>query len=117
MNGILQPLLLVAALGLVALVLSKHGTQTGSAWRKLGMLILAIVMVIAVISPQLVDDAAHAVGVGRGTDLLLYLTVVAFIFFAITSYLHRQQDQNTIHKLARKIAIMEAQQKYKNKAK
>jgi hypothetical protein len=74
-------------------------------------------MVIAVIFPNVTNRLAHIVGVGRGADLLLYTTVVAFIFYAVNSYLHRQDERYELHSLARKIALLEASAKYRDKLK
>jgi hypothetical protein len=83
--------------------------------KKIGLIALAILMIIAVIFPNTTNDVAHVVGVGRGADLLLYLTVVAFILYVLHSYLEMKDQSITIVKLARKIAIIEANNKYKNK--
>ena len=45
----------------------------------------------AVIRPEDVTWVAERLGVGRGTDLVLYLLVVGFGFFAVTTYLRFKQ--------------------------
>jgi hypothetical protein len=51
-------------------------------------LFLAAGWVVAVIFPNWVTIVAGWVGVGRGTDLVLYVTVVAFMF---TTVLHQRR--------------------------
>jgi len=52
------------------------------------LLVLFIVAgVVAILDPGALTRLAHAVGVGRGTDLLLYVTVVAFLFVTMAVYL------------------------------
>ena len=50
---------------------------------------------------------AHGIGIGRGADLLLYGTVVAFIFMLMNNYLKEKHDERRFVKLARKVALLE----------
>ena len=51
---------------------------------------------------------AHAVGVGRGTDLLLYLACVTFLFTTIGLHLRLAGLRDQYVALARQIAIDQA---------
>ncbi len=62
----------------------------------------------AVIFPDIVSYAAGLVGVGRGTDLLLYLSILAFLSYALNNYVGRQKDKDALFRLARKMALLEA---------
>ncbi len=79
--------------------------------KKLGLLGLSIIAVISVLFPDLTNQAAHKVGVGRGADLLIYLLAVAFIASMLNQYMKSKEDEVQITKLARKIALIEAKQK------
>ncbi len=48
------------------------------------------------------------VGVGRGTDLVLYALVVAFLSFTVTTYLRFRDLETSYTRLARRIALSEA---------
>jgi len=64
---------------IVAIVIYMFTMRSVSRDRAL-MLVLAFVGALFVVWPGLSTDVAHAVGVGRGTDLLFYLFVVFCLF-------------------------------------
>ena len=73
------------------------------------LLVLFIVAgVVAILDPGALTRLAHAVGVGRGTDLLLYVTVVAFLFVTMAVYLRLKDYEKRLVKLARHVALAEA---------
>ena len=117
MIGVIQVLLVVAALVLVIYGIGNRRTYRGRAWQKMGVLFVFFLMVISVLFPELLNRVAHFVGVGRGADLLLYVIIVAFIFYVVSTYLHHQEQRNQLHSLARKIAILEARDNYKDRLK
>jgi hypothetical protein len=45
------------------------------------------------------------VGVGRGTDMVLYALVVAFLSFTVTTYLRFRDLETNYTRLARRIAL------------
>ena len=69
-------------------------------------------MIIGVIYPDLVSVVASWVGVGRGTDLLLYILFVVFLFYVLGQYVRSQDDRDKTVRLARKVAILDAKNKY-----
>ena len=65
---------------------------------------------VAIYNPALTSEAANAIGIQRGTDLVLYLFVLAFLgtafyFYAQYTRLHRQLTD-----VVRHLAIQEARQ-------
>lgn len=110
MIAIIQVVLIVVAVAIVVVTLGNRSTHSGKAWKKIALLLLAAGMVVVVLFPEITNQLAHAVGVGRGADLLLYATVAAFILYVLNDYLQQQDQRNTLHRLARKIALMEAAQ-------
>jgi hypothetical protein len=105
---LIQLLIILSAVVLVFYVLSRRATHSGKAWKKVGLVLLAVAMIVVVIFPETTNTLAHFVGVGRGADLLLYGIVVAFIFYALNNYLHQQDQRSQIYQLARRLAILEA---------
>jgi len=67
-------LVLVAALGLYALVLRTR------VFDRIVMLALALAGVVLVAWPGLASDVAQVVGIGRGADLVFYLFIVFCLF-------------------------------------
>jgi hypothetical protein len=107
-----QMLLVGAFLGLFFLALRSRTAHGVSASKKLGFLLFMLLVVVAVLSPALVSNVANLVGVGRGTDLVLYLLAVVVCFYVVNDYLRAQDSRAQLHKLARRIAVLEALERY-----
>ncbi|MFR9803240.1 DUF2304 domain-containing protein [Pseudonocardia sp. RS010] len=106
---LIQLVLLVAILGLLFLfVRNKHSVRM-QAGKRIGLVLFALVNVFAVLRPDDVTLVARWLGVGRGTDLLLYLLVVAFLLGMLNFYLRFQGVDRRLTDLARALAIREAE--------
>lgn len=103
-------LLLVAGLAAAAfLLLRGKRSPLGLLMRRslaLGAILLGI---LAVLFPGLVTEAANAVGVGRGTDLVLYVLCVTFLFVTIAQTLRITALNDRMVELARRQALLEAE--------
>lgn len=110
---ILVQLILVAAFVVLFLfTLRSRTAHSVSATKKLAFAMFTLVVVMAILWPRLVSEVANLVGVGRGTDLVLYLLAVMFCFYIVNDYLRGQDSTNQLHKLARRIAVLEAFERY-----
>jgi small membrane protein len=69
----------------------------------------------AVINPNLADDTAHFVGIGRGADLVLYLGIVGVFFVLMHYYTKFVEMQQQITDLTRELAILRAEQERTSK--
>lgn len=112
-----QAVLIIVALFVAIISLSHRSTHSGRAWKKIGLVLLSIGMIIAVLFPSILDKLALLAGIGRGADLLLYVAIVAFIFYVLNSYLHQQDQRDVLFRLARKIALVDANERYNIKKK
>ena len=112
---LLQILVIFIASALVIKTIGGSRSHKTKAWKKLLLLLLAIFMVIAVLWPDITNKLAKLVGVGRGADLLLYLLSISFIIYVLNSYLRQQEQVDQTFRLARKIAIIEANERYNKK--
>jgi hypothetical protein len=102
MNIHLGQLLFVAILVfLVAYIFLLRTAHTD----RIVYLALALVGILLVLAPDLSTDIAHTVGIGRGVDLVIYIFILAGLFYSvtITSELKRMQRQMTA--LVRQIAL------------
>lgn len=108
----IQIIVIILAIVIAVVTLGKRSTHSGKAWKKIALVLLAIGMVVAVIFPDTTNEAAHLVGVGRGADLLLYATVIAFIIYALNNYLRQQDQRDALYRLARKVALIDANERY-----
>lgn len=102
---IIKVLLVAAALGVGVLVLREKvpGQREGS--RRAVGLVLVVTGIVAVLWPELTTMAANAVGVGRGTDLVLYLLVIVFAYSALVTAQRIHQLQRDITVLTRELAL------------
>jgi hypothetical protein len=64
--------------------------------------------VAAILFPQLTSLAANFLGVGRGTDLLLYILTLAFFFAVIMLSTRILKLQDNLTELTRQIALSNA---------
>lgn len=65
--------------------------------------------VVAVLYPDLLTRIGNAIGVGRGTDLLLYVLVVVFTFTTVGWYQRLRQLDEQVTQLTRSLALVERQ--------
>lgn len=105
---LIQFLLILAALALFTTFLRLAHTARLQAFKRIGFLLFCLFGVIAVLRPGVMTWLANRVGVGRGTDLLLYMLVVVFAFFSLNTYLRFKDTERRLTKLARAMAIRDA---------
>jgi hypothetical protein len=103
---LIQPILLAGFL--LSLMLYLRYLRSSLRDRMIIIVIIAACCA-AVIDPDLTQEAAVLVGVGRGTDLTFYLFAVGVVFFAVlmnsrTSRLHRDFTETV-----RRLAIVEVE--------
>jgi hypothetical protein len=76
---------------------------------RLALLSLVAAGVIFVINPDLTTRIAHSVGVGRGTDLLLYLFCLASLMLFLKLYRKNRAIEEKLTEVARQVALRGAQ--------
>jgi small membrane protein len=98
--------LLVPAVVLAVLFsLRSRASLRGQARRKIlaGMTVAA--GVLAVLFPSLLQWLADAVGVDRGTDLLLYLLAVVIIYLVGSTSVRFREQESRLVRLSREVAL------------
>jgi hypothetical protein len=105
---LIQAILVVAFVMLVARFLANPDSHLMKAWQKILGIVFFFLAIAAVLLPDSLNHVAHAVGVGRGADLLLYVLTMAFVFVAFNSYVKEKQGQRRLAVLVRRLAIVEA---------
>lgn len=109
---IIKVVLVVGLLVLAGFILRGRMTAQRLAVRRLlGVLVLGLGLV-AILFPAAVTWLANRVGVGRGTDLLLYVLVIAFLFVSVALYQRLSDLEARYVALARRVAIEEASVDY-----
>lgn len=106
----IQFLLIAAIIILGLVVMRRTGADSHLAIRRILMMLFVLAAILSVLFPQWLTWVASLIGVGRGTDLLLYALVLMFLVFVYTQYRRNNALQRQLTLLARKIALVEAQQ-------
>jgi hypothetical protein len=102
-------LLLLAAILVIGL-LAFRGSQKPIhkvIWRTYSVLVL-VAGALAVIFPLALTRLANEVGVGRGTDLLLYMLVVSFMLVTVVLFRRISELERRFTHLARLMAVQSA---------
>lgn len=103
---IIKAFLIVSVILVMTYVARSNATGRHLAIRRLAGVAFSLVWVVAVVAPDTVTQLAHLVGVGRGTDLVLYVLVVAYLLTAITQRQSLNDLNDRIGRLTREIALM-----------
>lgn len=100
--------ILVVGIALVA-VLAMRGPRGARtlALRRIALMFFALLAVLTVLFPDILTAVADALGVGRGTDLLLYLFIVVVLAYMASTYLRFREVETQLTLLARRIALDE----------
>lgn len=103
-------LVLVLAVAVSALVLMRGGSNARHlAIRRMLLIAFGFAAALSIFFPSVMSTVASWFGIGRGTDLVLYGLVVSFLVFMATTYQRFRQTELSITRLARRIAIDEAE--------
>jgi hypothetical protein len=105
---IIKLLLLGALAGAAAAVVRGRRTALSLLVRRALLLAAILAGAAAVLSPDTVTEVAELVGVGRGTDLLLYVLAVTFLFVTIGLHMRLAEMHDKYVALARELALHEA---------
>ena len=108
MKIVLIQLVLIGFVILTAVRLLRHRGARTQAVRRVGLMLFAALAMWSILFPSVWDRIAGIVGVGRGTDMVLYALVVAFLSFTLTTYLRFRDLETRYTKLARRLALDEA---------
>lgn len=101
----IQPLLIVAVLLLLVYLLRSRSTAQAKAWVKLGFVVFVVAGIYAILRPNDTTTLAHWLGLGRGTDLMLYALIIAFAFTTLSTYLRFKDLELRYSRLTRAVAL------------
>jgi len=106
-----QWILIAFSVFAIGKVLKQYRSQKISLHSFLIWALFWIGVVLVALRPSATDEIAELVGVERGADLIVYLSIV-FLFYAVYRLLGRMEEQRReITKLTREIAVREAKKK------
>ena len=78
-----------------------------SAFQRLFVLFLFGAGILFVLRPELSNDAARLVGIGRGADLVLYVSTLFLLFLSVNHYLRFKDVDEKLTRLVRQLALMQ----------
>jgi small membrane protein len=105
---LIQIILVVAVVVASVLLTRSTANARHQAIRRLLLVGFVLSAVLAILFPEWLTYVANLLDVGRGTDLLLYALVIAFVSFIATSHRRTNQLERKITVLTRELGLAEA---------
>src|SRR5271165_6494686 len=99
---------ILIALSLLAAIVGSFAFQSRLAYRLLGVIFFVIATGF-IVFPDSTTKVAHVLGVGRGADLLLYLSLFAGIHAFLLLYLRTRRLERKMTELIRTMAMRDAE--------
>ncbi len=106
---LIQLILVISVLVVLIVFVRSSNAVYVQASKRIALVLFLVVNVYAVMRPDDLTTIAHFLGVGRGTDLVLYALVVAFIATVFSMYQRFRVVDRRYTELARTVAIREAE--------
>jgi hypothetical protein len=99
---VIQPLLTALLIGILIVYFARLRSKLSD---RIVVVLLTAGAILLVLHPDLTMSLAHAVGVGRGVDLVIYVTLAGFgfVILVLVSRIRSLQDRQT--ELTRAIAL------------
>jgi hypothetical protein len=99
----------VLAVVVIAFFVLRGGGARHQAVRRILLVLFVLGAAVSVFFPQVLTWLANLVGIGRGTDLLLYILVIVFLGVAATTYRRFRQMETQITELSRRLALLSSE--------
>jgi small membrane protein len=102
-------LLLLGGIAVFGILAFRGGQSAGhrAFWRLAGLVVI-VTAALSVLFPNSLTTVAQAIGVNRGSDLLLYVLVVAFMLVVVILFRRIGELEQRYIDLVRQLAIDEA---------
>ena len=101
----IQLLLIIPLAFIILLLVIKLRNRT---FHRLAFVAIGILGIVFVLYPNLTNTIASLLGVGRGTDLILYFCIIAGIISMLFLYGRQRKIQETQTEIIRSLAIATA---------
>ncbi len=101
--------LVFVAFVLVITVLLWRSRETahGRAWKRILLVAFAGFVIWTILFPETATKVANWLGIGRGTDLIAYLTAFSLMLLAVLVLLRFARLETRLAKLTREVALSE----------
>ncbi len=91
----------------ITLLYRSRDTARGRAWKRLFLIGFGVLLVVTILAPRTTSYVADFIGIGRGADLVFYLTSFALMLLAALVYLKFRRMDERIEELTRQLALAE----------
>jgi small membrane protein len=108
-SPVIKFLLVPAVVLAVLLSLRSRASLRGQARRKIVAALTIVAGVVAVLVPDTLQVLADAVGVGRGTDLLLYMLGIVTIYLVGSTSARFREQEAKLARLSRQVALADTE--------
>ncbi|MBX3312279.1 MAG: DUF2304 domain-containing protein [Microbacteriaceae bacterium] len=105
----------VLVLVLAAFFMFRGGGAKQQAIRRIFFLLFVALAAFSLFFPEAWTKVANFFGIGRGTDLLLYIVVLVFFGYAVSTFRKFRNQEKQITQLAREIALLRTEREQDNK--
>lgn len=102
---IIQPILSALLLSILFFVMIQH--HSGRVLRRT-VAIAVLIGITFIWMPELSNQFAHRVGIGRGADLVIYVWIVLSMLGLASLYITFNRQERQITQLARALALQQA---------
>jgi len=106
---VIQLVLITAIVAVAIYFFINRKKANAKAWVKIGFVGLMLAAFWAILRPDDVTIVANWLGVDRGTDLMLYVLIVAFFFTTISTWTRFRELELRYARLARAVALQNAE--------
>jgi hypothetical protein len=103
--NLIQPFLVICLLLISALYLTRFRSRI---FDRLILLIVLTIGILFVCFPDITSRIANLVGVGRGTDLLFYVSLISVSFILMVFYAKIREMSQNMTRLIREETIRQA---------
>lgn len=104
-----QLIFIVFVTVVIALLYRSRDTAQGRAWKRLFLIGFGVLVVVTILAPSTTSYVADFIGIGRGADLVFYLTSFALMLLAALVYLKFRRMDERVEELTRQLALAEWQ--------
>ena len=105
----MKPEVSIAATLLVGFLAALLVVQSTTRARNKRLLFVQLVVFVAggvlILFPEIARRLAHAVGIGRGVDFVMYPTVIWLVRESLVSRRRRREEEERLTELVRSVAI------------
>ncbi len=108
--------LLILVLFFIVYMLRGYNKYVGKALSRVGLLLLVIFLLLAILFPSLLQEIAVSLGVGRGTDLIVYISACSIVALSILILIEAAKTQTLLCVVVREAALHEANSRIHGKS-